>query len=53
MAHKDFGVLVEQMGVRTQTQYKQEWLANLFTADVLYGVGELRDGAAVALTVPA
>lgn len=53
MAHKDFGVLVEQMGVRTQTQYKQEWLANLFTADVLYGVGELRDNAAVALTVPA
>jgi N4-gp56 family major capsid protein len=53
MAHKDFGVLIEQMGVRTQTQYKQEWLANLFTADVLYGVGELRDGAAVALTVPA
>ena len=53
MAHKDFGVLVEQMGVRTQTQYKQEWLANLFTADVLYGVAELRDNAAVALTVPA
>ena len=53
MAHKDFGVLVEQMGVRTQTQYKQEWLANLFTADVLYGVGELRDNAAVALAVPA
>lgn len=53
LAHKDFGVLVEQMGVRTQTQYKQEWLANLFTADVLFGVGELRDNAAVALTVPA
>lgn len=53
LAHKDFGVLVEQMGVRTQTQYKQEWLANLFTADVLFGVGELRDNAAVALAVPA
>jgi len=53
LAHKDYGVLVEQMGVRTQTQYKQEWLANLFTADVLFGVGELRDNAAVALTVPA
>ena len=53
LAHKDFGVLVEQVGVRTQTQYKQEYLGTLFTADVLYGVGELRDGAAVALAVPA
>jgi N4-gp56 family major capsid protein len=53
LGHKDFAVLVEQMGVRTQTQYKQEYLGNLFTADVLYGVGELRDGAAVALIVPA
>ena len=53
LAHKDFAVLVEQMGVRTQTQYKQEWLANLFTADVLFGADELRDGSAVALAVPA
>ena len=53
LAHKEFAVLVEQMGVRTQTQYKQEWLANLFTADVLFGADELRDGSAVALAVPA
>lgn len=53
LAHKDFAVLVEQMGVRTQTQYKQEYLGTLFTADVLYGVGELRDYGAVALAVPA
>jgi N4-gp56 family major capsid protein len=53
LAHKDFAVLVEQMGVRTQTQYKQEWLANLFTADVLFGADELRDGSAIALAVPA
>lgn len=53
MAHKDFAVLVEQMGVRTQTQYKQEYLGTLFTADVLFGADELRDGAAVALAVPA
>ena len=52
LAHKDFAVLVEQMGVRTQTQYKQEWLANLFTADVLFGAEELRDGSAVCLAVP-
>ena len=53
LAHNDFAVLVEQMGVRTQTQYKQEWLANLFTADVLFGAEELRDGSAIALAVPA
>ena len=53
MGHKDFAVLIEQMGVRTQTQYKQEYLGTLFTADTLYGVKELRDGAAVALIVPA
>jgi len=53
LGHKDFAVLVEQMGVRTQTQYKQEYLGTLFTADVLFGVGELRDGAAIALAVPA
>jgi len=53
LAHKDFAVLVEQMGVRTQTQYKQEWLGTLFTADVLFGCDELRDGSAVALAVPA
>lgn len=53
MGHKDFAVLVEQMGVRSQTQYKQEWLGTLFTADTLYGVRELRDYSAVALAVPA
>lgn len=53
MGHKDFAVFIEQMGVRSQTQYKQEYLGTLFTADTLYGVKELRDGAAVALIVPA
>jgi N4-gp56 family major capsid protein len=53
MGHKDFAVFVEQMGVRSQTQYKQEYLGTLFTADTLYGVQELRDGSAVALAVPA
>ena len=53
LAHKDFAVLVEQMGVRTQTQYKQEYLGTLFTADVLFGADELRDNSAVALAVPA
>jgi len=53
MGHKDFAVFIEQMGVRSQTQYKQEYLGTLFTADTLYGVKELRDGSAVALIVPA
>ena len=53
LGHKDFAVLVEQMGVRTQTQYKQEYLGTLYTADTLYGVKELRDNACFALAVPA
>ena len=51
--HKDAFVLAEQMGVRSQTQYKQEYLGTLFTSDMLYGVKELRDEAAVAIAVPA
>jgi hypothetical protein len=53
MAHKSALVLVEQMAVRTQTQYKQEYLADLFTADTLYGTGELRNDAGVKVAVPA
>ena len=53
LAHKDFAVLVEQQGIRAQTQYKQEFLGTLFTSDTIYGVKELRDGSAVALAVPA
>lgn len=53
MGHRDAAVLVEQVGVRSQTQYKQEYLGTLYTADTLYGVKELRDGSAFALAVPA
>ena len=53
MGHRDSAVLVEQMGVRSQTQYKQEYLGTLYTADTLYGVSELRDGSAFALAIPA
>lgn len=53
MGHKDFAVLVEQQGIRSQSQYKQEFLGTLFTSDTIYGVKELRDGSAVALVVPA
>ena len=44
MLHKSALVLIEQMNVRTQVQYKQEFLADLITADTIYGVGRLRDG---------
>ena len=53
MFHKDAFVLAEQMGVRAQTQYKQDYLATLFTSDMLYGVKELRDEAAVAIAMAA
>lgn len=59
MFHEDAFVLATQMGVRTQTQYKQEYLGDLFTADMLYGVQILRKGddgdvptSAFAIVVP-
>lgn len=52
MLHKDAFVHIEQMNVRSQTQYKQEWLGDLFTADTIYGIGELRDNAGIAFLVP-
>ena len=52
LGHKEFAVLVEQQGIRAQTQYKQEFLGTLFTSDTIYGVKELRDGSAVCLAVP-
>ena len=42
-------VFAEQVGVRVQTQYKQEYLADLMTADTLYGVETYRPEAGVAL----
>lgn len=53
LLHKDALVFIEQMGVRTQTQYKQEYLGDLFTADTIFGVGELRDNAGIAFVVDA
>ena len=62
MGHRDSMVLVEQVAVRSQTQYKQEYLGTPFTADTLYGVKAMRTAATVgaalsssafALAVPA
>lgn len=44
MFHRDAFLLVEQMRVRAQTQYKQEYLGDLLTFDTIYGVKCLRDG---------
>ena len=52
LLHKDALVLAEQVGVRSQTQYKQEYLGDLFTSDTIYGVAELRNDAGVAFVVP-
>ena len=53
LLHKDAIAHVEQMSVRSQTQYKQEFLADLFTSDTIYGIGELRNDAGIAFVVPA
>ena len=42
LIHTDTMVLAEQQGVRSQTQYKQEFLGTLYTADRLYGVKPVR-----------
>lgn len=43
----------EQLGIRVQSQYKQEYLGTLVTADTIYGVKELRDYGGLAIIVPA
>jgi len=53
LMHKDALVLAEQVGVRSQTQYKQEYLGDLFTSDTIYGVKELRNDAGLCFVVPA
>ena len=53
MGQKDGMVLAEQMGVRTQTQYKQEYLGDLMTADTLYGVKTVRPESGLIIAVPA
>mgnify|MGYP000040443120 CR=1 FL=1 len=52
MFHESAMVLITQVSPRTQTQYKQEYLGDLLTVDMLYGVNELRDNAAVVAAVP-
>jgi len=51
LIHKDTFILAEQMAVRSQKQYKQEYLADLYTADTLYGVKTYRPDAGFVLVV--
>jgi hypothetical protein len=53
LAHRDTMVLAEQMSVRSQTQYKQEYLSTLYTADTLYGVKTVRPETGFILAVNA
>jgi hypothetical protein len=50
---KEALLLIEQLRPRVQTQYKQEWLSDLFTADMIYGTGLLRPEAGIAFITPA
>ena len=51
--HRDAVVMAEQLGVRSQTQYKQEYLSTLYTADTLYGVECYRPEAGLVMALPA
>ena len=51
MMQKEAIVHAEQMSVRSQTQYKQEYLSTLYTADTLYGVQVDRPEAGLILAV--
>ena len=53
MFHEDALVLAMQQNIRSQTQYKQEYLATLYTADVIYGVKGIRVGASTAINASA
>ena len=50
--HSEAVIMAEQMAVRSQTQYKQEYLSTLYTADTLYGVQVYRPEAGFVLAVP-
>lgn len=52
MFHESAMVLATQLSPRVQTQYKQEYLGDLLTVDMLYGTAELRDDAAIVAVVP-
>jgi hypothetical protein len=52
LVHKDSTVLIMQQNPRSQTQYKLEWLADLYTTDSIFGGGILRPEAGVVFMLP-
>ena len=50
--HRDAFILAEQAAIRSQTQYKQEWLGTLYTSDCLYGVKNYRPESGIVMAVP-
>lgn len=50
--HKDAIVYAEQMAPRSQSQYKLEWLGDLFVSDILFGGTTVRPNSGIALIVP-
>lgn len=49
---RDSMALALQQDVRTQAQYKQEYLGTLVTSDVIFGTAELRDYGSMLFVVP-
>ncbi len=53
MFQKEAVVLAEQLAPRAQSQYKQEFLADLLTVDTIYGLGTPRPESGISFIVPA
>ena len=49
---RDACVLVEQLGIRAQSQYKQEYLADLMTVDMIWGNKTVRPTSVINFVVP-
>jgi hypothetical protein len=52
LVHKDAFALAEQIAIRTQSQYKVEYLGTAVVSDTVYGVKTLREYAGIAFVVP-
>lgn len=50
--HPDAVIFAEQSTMRSQAQYKQEYLGTLMTSDCIYGVQKARDEAGMAFVTP-
>jgi hypothetical protein len=52
MLHKSAMALVMQQNVKFEMERKLEFIGDLLVSHVLFGIGELRDDAAVSFVVP-